>query len=51
LCRGGFDRTVADRLAPDFSFDLHTLLELVERGCPPHLAVRIAEPLERPPVP
>jgi hypothetical protein len=30
--------------------DLHQLLELIDRGCPPELAVRIVAPLdERPP--
>ena len=34
-------------LARDARYDLHALLELVERGCPPELAVRIVAPLER----
>jgi hypothetical protein len=43
---------MADRLARDLSFDLHALLELVDRGCPPDLAIRILEPLDqRPPGP
>jgi hypothetical protein len=48
----GFDGPAARRLARDPAFDLHALLELVDRGCPPELAVRIAAPLdweERPP--
>jgi hypothetical protein len=48
----GFERSAANRLARDRAFDLHALLELVDRGCPPELAVRIAAPLdweERPP--
>ena len=28
--------------------DLHALLELVDRGCPPRLAVRILAPITRP---
>jgi hypothetical protein len=48
LRRAGFDPASAARLAEDFSFDLHALLELVDRGCPPDLAVRILEPLDRP---
>lgn len=36
---------VADWLAADSRFDLHALLELVDRGCPPMLAVRIVAPL------
>jgi hypothetical protein len=47
LCRAGFDRATADRLAADFSFDLHALLELVDRGCAPDLAVRILAPLDQ----
>jgi hypothetical protein len=27
-------------------YDLHALIELVERGCPPALAVRILGPLD-----
>ena len=30
----------------DARFDLHALIELAERGCPPDLAVRILAPLE-----
>jgi hypothetical protein len=26
--------------------DIHALLELVDRGCPPHLAARILAPLD-----
>lgn len=37
---------LAARLAPDPQYDLHALIELVERGCPPELAVRILAPLE-----
>ena len=33
-------------LASDHRYDLHALIELVERGCPPELAVRILAPLE-----
>jgi hypothetical protein len=27
-------------------YDLHVLIELVEHGCPPELAIRILSPLE-----
>ena len=37
---------VATRLARDGRYDLHALLELVGRGCPPALAVRILAPLD-----
>jgi len=33
-------------VAQDPAYDLHALIELVERGCPPALAVRILAPLE-----
>ena len=46
LCRAGFSAQSADRLADDPAFDLHSLLELIDRGCPPELAVRIVAPLE-----
>jgi hypothetical protein len=32
-------------LANDRRFDLHAVLELVDRGCPPELAARILAPL------
>ena len=37
---------IATRVARDERFDLHALIELVERGCPPDLAVRILAPIE-----
>jgi hypothetical protein len=43
----GFDDEAASQLARDAAVDLHALLELVDRGCPPHLAARILAPLER----
>jgi hypothetical protein len=45
LC-AGFDEALAARLAGDCAIDLHALLELVEQGCPPHLAARILAPLD-----
>jgi hypothetical protein len=49
LTNAGFPPALAGRLAHDPAFDLHALIELVERGCPPALAVRILAPLkERP---
>lgn len=44
LVEAGFPADLADRLAGDAGFDLHALLELVDRGCPPVLAVRILAP-------
>jgi hypothetical protein len=47
LRRAGFGRRLADTVARDCSYDLHALLELVDRGCPAELAVRIVAPLDR----
>jgi hypothetical protein len=46
LTASGFPLPLAARVARDSRCDLHTLIELVERGCPPHLAARIAAPLD-----
>ena len=46
LVHAGFALTVAVRVAHDPRYDLHALIELVERGCSPELAVRILAPLE-----
>jgi hypothetical protein len=48
LLAAGFSPALARRLAPDATYDLHALIELVERGCPPELAVRILAPLDTP---
>ena len=45
LARAGFDAPLAEELARDARVDLHDLLELVDRGCPPQLAARILAPL------
>lgn len=37
---------LADAVARDRRYDLHELLELIDRSCPPDLAVRILAPLE-----
>lgn len=42
----GFDGELAARIAADPMVDLHAVLELVDRGCPPDLAWRIAAPLD-----
>ena len=41
----GFDPPLALMLATTSEIDLHELLGLVDRGCPPHLAARILAPL------
>jgi hypothetical protein len=46
LVQSGFPQPLAARLAADSAFDLHALIELAERGCPPELAVRILAPVE-----
>jgi hypothetical protein len=45
LEQAGFTEPLAGRVAADPDFDLHDLLGLVERGCPPELAARIVAPL------
>ena len=47
LSRSGFSPTLAAEIANDTRYDLHALIELVERGCRPDLAVRILGPLPR----
>jgi hypothetical protein len=46
LVRAGFDADLAASAAADCAIDLHALIELVERGCPPRLAARIMAPLD-----
>jgi hypothetical protein len=46
LLAAGFERRLAERVAADARFDLHALIELTERNCPPELACRILAPLE-----
>jgi hypothetical protein len=44
LLRTGFPAPLARALARDGRYDLHALIELVEHGCEPALAVRILAP-------
>lgn len=46
LQRAGFPALLAHDLAADRRTDLHALLDLVDRGCPPVLAARILAPLD-----
>lgn len=46
LVRSGFPEALAARVAHDGRYDLHRLIELVEGGCRPELALRILAPLE-----
>lgn len=49
LAAAGFSLPLAARIANDPRYDLHALIELVERDCPPELAARILAPLEHEP--
>jgi hypothetical protein len=44
LVASGFALPLAAAIAAEPEYDLHALIELVERGCPPELAVRILAP-------
>ena len=46
LIHAGFAPELATRLGWDGRVDIHDLLELVDRGCPPDLAARIMAPLD-----
>jgi hypothetical protein len=46
LRESGFPPLLAARLGRNPRFDLHAVIELVERGCPPDLAIRILAPLD-----
>jgi hypothetical protein len=46
LLEAGFGIELAEGLAADRRMDLHALLSLVERGCPPALAARILSPVD-----
>jgi hypothetical protein len=47
LAAAGFPLPLASHVARDAGHDLHSLIELVERGCAPELAVRITAPLDQ----
>ena len=49
LMQAGFSPELATSLGFDGRIDLHDVLELVDRGCPPHLAARILAPLDEEP--
>jgi hypothetical protein len=46
LVEAGFPLRLATSVAGNAHYDLHALIELVERGCQPEFAVRILAPLE-----
>lgn len=47
LVAAGFAAELAAELARGGDIDLHAVLDLIDRGCPPNLAARILAPLER----
>ena len=49
LLAAGFPPGLAADLACCHSIDLHAVLNLIDRGCPPALAARILAPLDAPP--
>ena len=46
LVRSGVPPSLAARAAMDGGYDLHAFVELLGRGCPAELAIRILAPLE-----
>ncbi len=46
LAAAGFEPRLAAELADEPAVDLHELLVLLDRGCPPELAARILAPLD-----
>ena len=46
LAASGFPLPLASRIARDARYDIHTLIQLVEQGCPAGLAARIVAPLD-----
>jgi len=47
LTEAGLPRQLARTVAADRGYDLHAVLELVDRGCPADLALRILAPLDQ----
>jgi hypothetical protein len=46
LVEAGFPLPLALELAATLGVDLHALLALLDRGCPPELAARILAPID-----
>ena len=46
LVRSGVPFSMAAQAASNGGYDLHALIELLGRGCPPEFAIRILAPLE-----
>jgi hypothetical protein len=51
LRAAGLAPVLATEIAADCGYDLHALLDLIDRGCPADLAVRILAPLDAPVLP
>lgn len=51
LAAAGFAEALAAELANSRQVDLHAVLDLIDRGCPPVLAARILAPLDQPVLP
>jgi hypothetical protein len=51
LLAAGFVPELAARLARDCRIDLHSVLDLIDRDCPPALAAQILAPLDDDPRP
>ena len=47
LTKAGLREELARRVAADCAYDLHAVLELVDRGCPAETALRILAPLDQ----
>jgi hypothetical protein len=47
LVESGFTAALAATVARNADYDLHAVIELVERGCEPELAVRILAPIDQ----
>lgn len=48
LRHAGFSAQLAGEVAADLRYELRAILELVQRGCAPRVAVRILAPLDPP---
>jgi hypothetical protein len=46
LLSAGVEAKLAATIASDCGMDLHAMIGLIERGCPPDLAARILAPLD-----
>ena len=49
LAEAGFSLPLVARVANDARYDLHALIELAGRGCPPEVAARILAPVAQEP--